>query len=69
MKRAHANGSPLEKVLITPTSLQLFNPDRSVTINTNACNHPSAAVLAQDGRPIVFGPRKRGEPEKLLPPY
>ncbi|PHJ24296.1 retrotransposon ty3-gypsy subclass, partial [Cystoisospora suis] len=51
------------------TLLKIYDPDKQLTIETDASKYAIGAVLEQDGPPIAFESKKLGKREQFIPAY
>ena len=53
----------LKKALTTKPVIKIFNPKKEVTLTTDANEHAIAAVVSQEGHPIMYLSRKLSSAE------
>ncbi|PHJ18926.1 retrotransposon ty3-gypsy subclass [Cystoisospora suis] len=59
----------LKDTLATVTLLKIYDPDKELTIKTDASKYATGAVLEQEGQPIAFESKKLGVREQFIPAY
>ncbi|PHJ19134.1 retrotransposon ty3-gypsy subclass [Cystoisospora suis] len=59
----------LKEALINAATLKIFDPDKSITIKTDASKYATGAVLEQEGVPVAFESRKLSGREQYMPAY
>ncbi|PHJ19301.1 retrotransposable element tf2 155 kda protein type 1 [Cystoisospora suis] len=59
----------LKEALVNAAALKNYDPDKSITIKTDALKHAIGAVLEKDGVSIAFESRKMSDRERFLPAF
>ncbi|PHJ19523.1 retrotransposon ty3-gypsy subclass [Cystoisospora suis] len=59
----------LKDALATVTLLKIYDPDKDLTIKTDASKYAIGAVLEHEGQPIAFESKKLGVREQFIPAY
>ncbi|PHJ20548.1 retrotransposon ty3-gypsy subclass [Cystoisospora suis] len=59
----------LKDALAAVTLLKIYDPDKELTINSDASKHAIGAVLEQEGHPIAFESNKLGPRGQFTPSY
>ncbi|PHJ17658.1 retrotransposon ty3-gypsy subclass, partial [Cystoisospora suis] len=59
----------LKDALAAVTLLKIYDPDKELTLKTDASKHAIGSVLEQDGHPIAFESKTLGPGEQFIPAY
>ncbi|PHJ16740.1 retrotransposon ty3-gypsy subclass [Cystoisospora suis] len=59
----------LKDALAAVTLLKIYDPDKELTLKTDASKHAIGAVLEQEGHPKAFESRKLGPRKQFIPAY